>query len=81
MSGVDKRLALVLEITGSDSEADIASSDYDKVEDHFISCAVSVICSDDEINKLREAGFNELADKMKDLEDASEAYDWSRENL
>jgi hypothetical protein len=77
----DQRLNLVLSSLGYDEEKEICQEDYDKVEDSFIMSASEALQSDDELEKLAAAGFGDLVEKLKNLQDASDAYDWTRENL
>lgn len=81
MSSSDRRVKLVLDITGGTSISDITASDYEKVEDNYISAANELYLSDQDIEALKKAGFEDLASKIISLKDAADAYDWSRENL
>jgi hypothetical protein len=77
----DPRLVHVFRLLNCESEDDISGSDYDKLEDSFISQAHSVVSTEVDLDALRAAGFTVLADNIAELERVSLAYDWSRENL
>ncbi|MDC8832829.1 hypothetical protein [Alteromonas gilva] len=81
MSNQDPRESIVLETTDCASVDDVSRSDYDRIEDHFIAVANSLIEDSSQIEHLRVSGFTVLAEKLQRLDEASSAYDWSRENL
>lgn len=77
----DPRIQKVMDELGYDKPEEITNSDYDKLEDNFISAATDVIVDDETLTQLQEAGFGELATKLAALDDACDKYDWARENL
>lgn len=81
MNTQDPRINKVTTALGDKDVSDLSQSDYDRLEDNFIAVASEAIQSEDTLAKLRESGFGEVADQLVALGDASEAYDWSRENL
>ncbi len=79
--GSDPRLAHVLSLLNYESEDDVTDSDYERIEDAFISQTQEVISSGTDFDALRAAGFSVLADSLAELGRVSDAYNWSRENL
>lgn len=77
----DPRIAIVTKSLGGKDVSDICQGDFDQLEDNFITMANEVLPSEETLAKLLEAGFDELAEQLTALNDASQAYDWSRENL
>ncbi len=77
----DPRLTHVTQALGGKDVSDICQGDFDQLEDNLITMANEVLQPEETLNHLREAGFGELADQLVALNDASQAYDWSRENL
>jgi hypothetical protein len=77
----DHRIEKVTKALNDKDVSELSQSDYDRLEDNFIATANEALQPEETLTKLRAAGFGEIADKLTALNDASEAYDWSRENL
>lgn len=78
---MEKEIA-VLDVLGVDNTSAISLDDYNAIEDNFNNSAVEVLTDlDKTIIELENAGMTELAGKIKDLNNASLAYDWAKENL
>lgn len=77
----DPRIAKVTKALNNKDVSELSQSDYDRLEDNFIVMANNALQPEETLTKLRASGFGEIADQLTALNDASEAYDWSRENL
>lgn len=68
----------VLGLDGSNIDED---SDFERIEDSFISVANSLMESESTLRSLRVAGFAEIADKLTELNQNIVALKWAEKHL
>ncbi len=61
--------------------SEASQNDYEKAEDNLFSAVNELVSPITELQALEEAGFGELANKLKKLCAANMAMDWAKENL
>ncbi|MFD3435330.1 hypothetical protein [Alteromonas macleodii] len=61
--------------------SEASRNDYEKAEDNLFSAVNELVSPITELHALEEAGFGELANKLKNLCAANMAMDWAKENL
>lgn len=61
--------------------SEATDSDYDSAEDNLFSAVSDIVSPIDELDALVEAGFDELANKLKRLCAANMAMDCAKEHL
>ena len=61
--------------------SEASQNDYEKAEDNLFSAVNELVSPITDVQALEEAGFGELANKLKKLCAANMAMDWAKENL
>lgn len=61
--------------------SEASQNDYEKAEDNLFSAVNELVSPITDVQALDEAGFGELANKLKKLCAANMAMDWAKENL
>jgi hypothetical protein len=77
----DERMEIALELLGAGSVSELSSDAYESLEDGYIASAGNVVNAGTDLNALRMAGFDDLANAIAELSKNAKAYDWARENL
>ena len=61
--------------------AEASQSDYGRAEDNLFDAVNALVSPIDELNELVDAGFSELAEKLRQLCAANMAMDCAKEHL